>query len=124
MTEWQGGPVERRRQGACRRAVSSAVIRRANTAVETPTTREIKYCDDLFHKGQTWVGWGEMDFRTTRTDTSIDLVAGPAGRLWWMSTLFFWQGNLLQSWQCIMEPQEIPGVSPFAILKGRATPTD
>lgn len=48
-----------------------------------------------------------MDFRTTRTDTSIDLVAGaPAGRLWWMSTLFFWQGNLLQSWQCIMEPQE------------------
>lgn len=40
----------------CRRAVSSAVIRRANTAVETPTTREIKYCDDLFHKGQTGGG--------------------------------------------------------------------
>lgn len=36
----------------CRRAVSLAVIRRANTAGETPTTREIKYCDDLFHKGQ------------------------------------------------------------------------
>lgn len=58
----------------CRRAASSAVIRRANTAAETQTTAEIKYCDDLFHKGQTG---GEMDFRTTHTDTSIDLVAGP-----------------------------------------------
>lgn len=35
-----------------------AVIRRANTAGETPTTREIKYCDDLFHKGQTGQGGG------------------------------------------------------------------
>lgn len=43
------------------------------------------------------------------------------GRSWWMSTLLFWQSNLLQSWQCVMEAREIPGAVTFSIRKGRAT---
>lgn len=54
---WQNGGGPHEKQATCRRAVSLAVIRRANTAVETQTTREIKYCDDLFHKGQTGGRW-------------------------------------------------------------------
>lgn len=101
----------------CRQAVGSAVIRRANTVVETRSTREIKTCDDLFHKGQAGRRW--ISGAHTRTRPLIWLWGG--GRLWWMSTLLFWQGNLLQSWQCVMEAQEIPGAAPFSILKGRAT---
>ena len=46
---------------------------------------------------------------------------GGDGRSWWMSTLLFWQRNLLQSWQCVMEAREIPGAVPFSIWKGRTT---
>lgn len=101
----------------CRQAVGSAVIRRANTVVETRSTREIKTCDDLFHKGQAGRRW--ISGAHSQTRPLIWLWGG--GRLWWMSTLLFWQGNLLQSWQCVMEAQEIPGAAPFSILKGRAT---
>lgn len=46
---------------------------------------------------------------------------GGDGRSWWMSTLLFWQSNLLQSWQSVMEAQEIPGAVAFSIPEGRAT---
>lgn len=91
---WQNGrgaPTKSRWRGMCRRAVSSAVIRRANTAVETPTTREIKYCDDLFHKGQT--GGGGDGFRDYTHRHVHWFGCGAAGRLWWMSTLFFLAGQ-------------------------------
>lgn len=48
-------------------------------------------------------------------------VWGGDGRSWWMSTLLFWQSNLLQSWQCVMEAREIPGAVPLSIRKGRTT---
>lgn len=46
---------------------------------------------------------------------------GGDGRSWWMSTLLFWQSNLLQSWQSVMEAQEIPGAVAYSIPEGRAT---
>lgn len=40
-------------KGMCWQTVGSAMIRKANTVRERQSTREIKTCDDLFHKGQT-----------------------------------------------------------------------